>query len=76
MVTIREASGCVHAGIHLHGAGGPMNRQGIEREIRRATAGRDLLIYEPVPGHARAYVQTSLVDCNERIIDLRGAMLL
>lgn len=70
-ITIREANGTVHQGIHVHGC---MDRQTLDREIRRATKGRPLLsCVEVAPGHARAYVRTAQEDRDERAVDLRGA---
>lgn len=76
MFTIKEASGKIHEGVTVQGAGNEAGRQTLEREIRRANRGQALLIYEPSPGHVRAFVRTAQEDTNERDIDLRGASIL
>jgi hypothetical protein len=72
-VTLREASGKVHENIHVHGC---MDRQMLEREIRRATKGKPLLCcVEMSPGCARAYVRRADADVDERAVDLHGAVI-
>jgi hypothetical protein len=76
--TIREASGRAVTS-NVHGNGGPIAgsnaRARMEQCIRFANAGRPLPIYEPKPGHVRAYQQTAAADLDETTIDLRGATL-
>jgi hypothetical protein len=71
--TIKEASGKVHEGICVQGAGGPAGAETLRREILRANKGKALLIYEPEPGHANGYLSTAKGNTDVRPIDLRGA---
>lgn len=78
LFTIRLASGEVVT-THVHGSGGAMavGAAGCLRlQIRRANEGRRLQVYEPLPGHVRAYRQTAKADVDERVLDLRGAEIL
>lgn len=76
---IREASGRLHEGVGVHGAGGPMSGKDagrrMKRQIELSNAGRSLLVFEPRRGHVLGYVQTACGDENAREIDLRGATL-
>lgn len=80
VVTIRLASGELVEGVSIHGCGGAIARQHgrarIEGIIARATEGKPLGVYEPLPGHVRVYRQTAREDLDDRIVDLRGAQLL
>lgn len=79
-VVVREASGRVVGPTQVHGAGGVVRaneRQWFEDAIRRATEGKPFAgIYEPKPGHVRAYVEAAAGPLNETQIDLRDAVLL
>jgi hypothetical protein len=70
---IKEASGKLHEGVHVQGAGGPAGHETIRREIRRADKGQALLIYEPKPGHVEGFIRSTCEDTDFREIDLRGA---
>lgn len=71
--SIQEASGKLHEGVHVHGCN---DRQLLEREIRRASKDKPLLAcVEEKPGHARAYVRTAQADVDERVVDLRNAVI-
>ena len=71
--SIQEANGKLHEGVHVHGCN---DRQSLDREIRRAAKGKPLLAcVEQKPGHARAYVRTAQADVDERLVDLRNAVI-
>lgn len=78
--TLQLADGSLITGV-IHGSGGVVgeglhNIERIHREIRRATEGHRLGIFEPKPGHARVYPHYSAVDAGESVdVDLRGARL-
>ena len=79
IVTIQEANGRVVSAT-VHGAGGPIPAYDAEGRIRvlikRAGAGKALPVYEPKPGHVRAYTHLTAGDVDETQIDLRGATLI
>ena len=54
---------------YVHGAGGSLaHLSGVEQAIRQATKGRELRIYEPIPGHVRMDVEGVCT-----YVDIRGA---
>ena len=79
IVTIQEASGRI-VSASVHGAGGPIPSYDAASRIRvlikRASAGKALPVYEPKPGHVRAYTHVAAGDVDETQIDLRGATLI
>ena len=68
-LSIQEANGKLHEGVHVHGCN---DRQSLGAGIRRASKDKPLLAcVEQKPGHARAYVRTAEADVDERFVDLR-----
>lgn len=76
LFTIKPRRGRAISG-HVRGAGGAIQtRERLERQIRLASKGRPLRIYEPGAGHALLLTRcTAQSDGPGTPIDLRGARI-
>lgn len=78
-VTLRDAAGKVWPRVTVRGNGGLVGlaeQYRLDTAIAKASVGVATGLFEPVPGHARAYDTTRGVNMMPLDIDLRGATIL